>query len=208
MHKYSENCQICKIIGAAGQNMSKGEAKRKVEELLKNPNLVKQVGEALKSASLDKEAAGISPLIRTFILALMTLAPAIFAVPSMQSDLEMKLKKGDQITMEQVNQMNDRAQQELQSVTEKSVNKVNDAIKESSGKEKQVDFGVQIGKEKLMAANAYEANILKAMAELHKELAAQKHSGAMDQAAYDKACQKLVNSFNHAVAGHAQEVVL
>jgi hypothetical protein len=211
MHKYSENCQICNIVGdfsaKTSSNMSIGEAKRKVEELLKNPELLKQVGDALKSASLNKEAA-ISPLIRTFVLALMTLAPSIFAVPSIQSDLEMKLKHGDNITMEQVNTMEDRAKKEMQTMTETSVNKVNDAIKDDKGKEKQVDFGIQVGKEKLMAANAYEANILKNMAQLHKILFAQMKSGIMDQASYDKACQILISSFNKAIAGQAQEVVL
>lgn len=209
MHKFSEKCQICKIMGKemnAASEMGFSEAKRKVEELLKNPDLEKQVGDALKGFKAGKEAASIGPAIRTFVLALMTFAPAIFADPGIAAELEMKLKKADPITMEQINQMNDRAEEAVKKQTDKSVDQINQAIKDVSGKEKDVDFKAKIGNEELTAANAYEAKILKSMVNLHSLLLSQLKNGALDQTSYDKACKKLVDSFHGALSGNAVEV--
>lgn len=99
--------------------MSPGDAKKELEKLKDDPGLAKQLFDELAKRKPGQkpltagEVMAMSPMLKTFMIALMTLAPAAFADEDGLSDLKMMLKNPSNISVEKVNTIQEKSEDSM-----------------------------------------------------------------------------------------------
>lgn len=94
-------------------SMSQQEAEKKIEELKTNPELAKQLITELSRMKPGQKpvlTAAMGAPAKALLMALMFLAPSAFATGSGLDSLKMMMKNPSNITMEKVNQIQDKAE--------------------------------------------------------------------------------------------------
>jgi hypothetical protein len=110
--------KLSDVIAEMGFNLSmiaidKGQAQKSIEQLKENPDLAKQVLEEVKKLKPGQKlavTAAMSPLVKTILMGLMTLAPAAFADEGGLDSLVNMLKNPSKINIEQVNKIQEKSQ--------------------------------------------------------------------------------------------------
>lgn len=176
--------------GIMAATMTMEEAKKQLKQL-EDPEIAKQVGQALKKgADGDVEAAVLSPAVKSILLALSVFLGGLYADPMIKEDLSMKLRGGP-VKLEDITQIKQIAED-----IKAEVDAVNKAIKDRSGIEKPGTTVIQIGGKKLVAKNQHEFNVLKTMAKLDAALKRNKAKGFISNETYEERVAALEEAFN------------
>lgn len=175
--------------GMLAASMSMDEAKKQLKQL-EDPEIAKQVGQALKKMKAgDVEAALADSAIKTLLIALQVFMGSLFADPDIKQDLSLKLK--GPVKLEDLTQIKQTAED-----IQKEVESVNKAIKDRSGITKPGTTIVRIGDQKLVAKNQHEFDILKAMVKLDSALKRNKAKGFISEDTYKDRIAAMVEAFN------------
>ena len=109
--------------------MNPAEAEKRLEELKTNPELAKQLINELSRMKPGQKpvlTAGMGSPLKALIMSLMFLAPAAFADEGGLNSLKMMMKNPSNITMEKVNQIQDKAEKTL---SEKQQDQLKEMVK-------------------------------------------------------------------------------
>jgi hypothetical protein len=161
--------------------MSDEEAKKTLQTM--TPELAKMVSEALKSLKPQVEqgrpivvTAAISGPAKAFLMALLTLAPAVFANPSAIDDLSMKLRTKP-ISIEEVMKVNDVAEKGVQTENQAKIDGLKNVLKEKGGEAVESNKVFMIGDKKFMAANQKQEKVLQTLTNMAKGFAMHRSQG-------------------------------
>lgn len=164
--KGMDKAQALKLLQQADPNDLQEALKQHAREL----GTGKSAYEAIKTAA-------IPGALKSLLMALMLLAPAAMASPGTTEDFAMKLKRAP-ITMETVEQVEQKAESTAKQDVKKDIASIKDSIK--TMKPGQPATGtVSIGGKRYLIQNAGQGDIIKKIVQLDNKMKALESSGAL-----------------------------
>jgi hypothetical protein len=147
----------------------------------------------------------VSNFITVSCLILAAIITTIFApVVILSQDMsELKIIKSPPISLERVNEIINRDSLAISEKISQSQANITNALQDTANLQNdsaRINFETLIGGKSLVAANKYEADILKAMASKHKILTMQRTRGLITEDQYQTACNDMIHTFRSAMS--------
>jgi hypothetical protein len=178
--------------------ISHADAIKSLEELANNPELKKQVADIIKHMKPGQKPivnAAMNPAAKAIIIALMSLAGAVFADPSgtAQQDLARAISSPG-FSIENVTKIENTAEKNINKDIDGKIKEINDLMAQKD-KGKPADMAANVGGQHLIGTNEIEAKILQHMVKIDNVLKAQLNSDSLSKSDYDKKIKVMTNSF-------------
>jgi hypothetical protein len=184
--------------GIVMAGMSDNDAKKTLMDM--TPDTAKALAEALKGLKSQIEqgkpimvTAAIGGPAKALLLALMTLAPAVFADPAAVETMAAKLRTAP-INMEQVMKINETAEKNVQNENAKKIDNLKTMVTEKGDEGVASQMVFQVGDKKFMAANKRQEKVLQTLANMARGFAMHRSQGIITPEQYKGLMEQAVKT--------------
>lgn len=172
---------------------------------LKDPKILEEVLQGIKQVQDKpkmKAAASViamNPVAKGILMALMALAPSVFAQESALNEFKLELKKAPRMTMEQFEDvalnMEQKAKTNIKKDMQTKVNEIKTEMASKDGLDIPATGTTAVGKERLNFRNKLQARVLEMIQDLEKDLITKFNNDVVTKSDLDTTIKTLVDAY-------------